>query len=306
MLCSMKKILFIVAAFFVLSIYTAENANALKVDPTLLSVTMSPGESRVLSVILTNDPKAPVALLPKMFSASAGTQETGFPSYAPAQSDDTLANWVKFSSAEPVSLKENEAKKVDITLTLPADAAPGGHYAAIGWGVLSDPAEKGTVSIMGEIMTNIALDVPGAVFEKGEITSFSTKDKLAKYDRLPIDFSIRVSNSGNRHFKPTGNVVIKDMFGRVAASLPVNDGIGGGNVLPKSTREFSVSWKEGLAFGKYTATAGLVLGGAGEASASYSFWVLPTLLLGIWIVMALIILAIIVMIVLKLARPKKK
>ncbi len=307
MLYSMKKTFFVIAALLSLGLFGAHHAYALKVDPALVSVSLSPGESKVLSVTLTNDAKASVAIQPKMFAATAGNNEAGFPAYTPANQEDTLANWITINGTAQTTLQADEAKKVDITLSLPQDAAPGGHYAAIGWGVLSaDPSADGAVSVQGQIMTNIALDVPGEVFEKGGIASLSTKDKLTKYDRLPIDFSVRVINEGNRHFKPTGNVVIRDMFGRVAATLPVNDGIGGGNVLPQSTREFKASWKEGFALGKYTATADLLLGGAGSASEAYTFWVLPIMLLAIWGIAALIIIVILVMIVLKVVRSKKK
>jgi len=305
----MKKLFFLIVAFFAFGLFAADHAYALKVDPTLISVTLNPGESKNAIVKLTNESATPVDVQQKMYSATAGDNEKGFPLYAPVKEDDTLARWVTFANPEKISLGSNETKDVDVTISLPANAAPGGHYAAIGWNEYAKTPTKITAengaTVLSQVMTNIALDVPGVVFEKGTISSFSTLDKGKKYERLPIDFSVRVANSGNRHFKPSGNVVIKNMIGSTVAVLPVNEGIGGGNVLPQSTREFKVTWKEGFAFGRYTATANLSLGTAGAATESYSFWVLPTLLLVIWGVGMLILIAIIVMAVM-IMRGKKK
>ncbi len=302
----MKKLFFIIATFFAFGMFGAGNAYALKVDPAMVSVSLNPGESRTVSVTLMNDEKTPVTIQPRMFAATAGSNEKGFPAYTPATREDTLAQWITIGDSRDIIVKADEEKKVDLMISLPQDAAPGGHYAAIGWGVLSDSVTGGQVSIRGQIMTNIALDIPGAVFEKGDIENFSTKDKRTTYDRLPIDFSIRISNAGNRHFKPTGNVLIADMFGRAVATLPVNDGIGGGNVLPQSTREFTVTWKEGFAFGKYSATANLALGTAGSVSTTSGLWVLPATLLALWGFGALIIIVMIVLAVRSMMKKKKK
>ncbi|MBI4600175.1 DUF916 domain-containing protein [Candidatus Uhrbacteria bacterium] len=302
----MKKMFFAAVTLFAVGLFAMDAVLAFTVDPSLISTVLNPGEAKNLKVTLSNNSETPLAIQPKIYSATAGNNETGFPTYVPAQEGDTLANWITFINTETrVMLNANESKDVAFTISAPADAAPGGHYAAIGWGVITDPTADAGATVSGEIMTNVALDVPGVVFEKGAIASFSTKDNRTTYDRLPIDFSVRVSNEGNRHFKPTGTIIIKDMLGRTAASLPVNEAIvGGGNVLPNSTREFKTVWKEGFALGTYTATANLVLGSAGTASASYSFWVLPTALLVIWGLIALVIIAFIVLFVL-IARKKK-
>lgn len=301
----MKKLLYAAFALIAIGLLYGDSASALKVDPALISVALNPGETKELKVKLLNNSDTPIALKAKMYSAVAGSNEQGFATFTPAQPGDTLANWLTFASTEPIALSANEEKATTFLLTLPADAAPGGHYASVGWGIITDPTAEAGPTISGEIMTNIALDVPGEVFEQGSIASFLTVDSQTKYERLPIGFSIKIQNNGNRHFKPTGNVVIKDMLGRTAALLPVNNGIGGGNVLPNSTREYKVDWKDGFALGKYTATADLILGSAGNASANYSFWVLPTALLIIWGVIALAFLLIIAFLI-KLGVSKAK
>ncbi len=290
----MKKILFTVVALFALGLFALDSASAFTVDPSLVSANLNPGESKNLKVTLSNNSESPIAVQPKLYAAQAGNNETGFPSFTPAAEGDTLANWIKFINNETrIVLNANESRDVVFTISAPADAAPGGHYASIGWGVITDPTAEAGATISGEIMTNIALDVPGEVFENGAIASFSTVDSKTKYEKLPIEFSIRVQNSGNRHFKPTGAIVIKNMFGATAATLPVNDAIvGGGNVLPNSTRQFKAEWTEGFALGKYTASANIILGSAGQASAVYSFWILPTGLLIMWGVIALVLIII--------------
>ena len=76
----------------------------------------------------------------------------------------------------------------------------------------------------------------GDAVEKGELMSFSTADGGSKYGKLPIEFVVKVNNSGNRHFKPTGTIEVTNMFGKSVASLAVNNVSPGGNILPKANR----------------------------------------------------------------------
>jgi len=88
------------------------------------------------------------------------------------------------------------------------------------------------------------------------------------------------------------------MFGKNVADLPINQtDVAGGNVLPNGTQTYPATWNGEFAFGKYTAVLDLTLGGAGQKMATYELWVMPAGLLVLWLIIALVIIAILILLI---------
>lgn len=296
----MKRYYFIgIAVLFGVLLWTGP-AFALKVQPTTLDeFTLSPGESITKGIKLTNDGKKQITIGPTLYQAEAGFSNDGSANYAPITSEATLANWIVFQNGGTTTLEPGETKTVSVFISVPENAPPGGHYAMIGWGVKGENTASG-VGVFGQTGVNVALDVRGETVEKGEVTYFGTENSVTKFDKLPITFLARFNNGGNRHFKPQGDVKVKNMFGSIVTVLPFNNLLGVGNVLPKSNREYKIVWDSGFAFGKYTALFDVSMGSAGSASKSFAFWVLPTGLLVLWLIIALVIVVILVLLIKKM------
>ena len=62
-------------------------------------------------------------------------------------------------------------------------------------------------------------------------------------NRLPVLFETRFKNSGNVHLKPSGDIVIKNVFGRIAGVTPLNPR--GSSVLSNSIRRTESEWTKG-------------------------------------------------------------
>ncbi|MBI2644595.1 hypothetical protein HYW94_00240 [Candidatus Uhrbacteria bacterium] len=296
----MKKYIYL--GFIVIAglLLWTHDTHALTIQPvTLDELTLSPGESITKNIKLTNDGSSPVTVQPTFYQAEAALSEDGSASYTKATSESTLANWIVLKDGGQVTLQSKESKLVPLFISIPQDAPPGGHFAMIGWGIPSSVGDTG-VGISGLTGVNVALDVRGQTVEKGEVTYFGTENGVTKFDKLPITFLARFNNGGNRHFKPQGDVKIKNMFGSIVTVLPFNNLPGTGNVLPRSNREYKVVWDSGFAFGKYTALFDVSMGGAGSASKTFTFWVLPTGLLVLWLIIALVIVVILVLLIKKM------
>lgn len=274
---------------------------ALKVQPTTIDeLTLSPGESITKGIRLTNDGLAAITVSPTLYQAEAGFKDDGTAQYSALTPEATLANWIVFQAGGATALQPGETKTVPIFISVPENAPPGGHYAMIGWGIKNEGSSRNGVSVSGQTGVNIALDVRGETVEKGEVTYFGTENGVTKFDKLPITFLARFNNGGNRHFKPQGDIKIKNMFGSIVTVLPFNNLPGMGNVLPKSNREYKIVWDSGFAFGKYTALFDVSMGSVGSASKSFVFWVLPTGLLILWLIIALAIIVILVLLIKKM------
>lgn len=272
-------------------------AAALTLQPVLIdSLSANPGETISSAVKITNDARVPVTVKMTVYDAEPG-DDTGFPVYRLKTAESTLPNWINNNLSNDITLGANESKDVFLVMQVPKDAEPGGHYAGVAFGRSGESPDGVGAGVIGQAAVNIALNVKGDAVERGELMKFSTADGKTKYDKLPIEFAVKVNNSGNRHFKPTGTISITNMSGKSVADLAVNATNSGGNVLPKSNRSYSAKWDGGFAFGKYTAHLALSMGKAGSAQADYSFWVLPTGLLILWLVIALVIILILALLI---------
>jgi hypothetical protein len=296
MLVFMKKFLTIAAIVLAGALYASADANALKVSPTILELSANPGGAAVQTIKLTNDQSAPLTLSPTIYDVEPGDNEDGLVKLSALSKESTLPNWIRLSDSS-VTLAPNETKDVMVSIAVPADAPPGGHYALVSFGTDSTENPEMGAAVTGQVGINMVMDIKGQAVEKGDVITFEAEGQVSKFEKLPITFVTRVANTGNRHFKPRGTIAIQDMFGRTVATLPVNAVRAGGNVLPKSVREFKTTWSEGFAFGKYTAVLDATMGKAGAATALYTFWVLPTGLLVLWLIIALVILIILILLV---------
>jgi hypothetical protein len=151
-----------------------------------------------------------------------------------------LAKWVK-TDLQPITLEAGARENISFAINVPKEnAQPGGHYGAILFAT-TPPKADGTVGIGGQLGCLMLLRVSGDVKEAGVITEFGFSDKKLWYNYRPIDMFVRFENDGNSHLRPTGNLFIKNWYGRQVATLKVNDKFA--SVLPHSIRKFGVNWE---------------------------------------------------------------
>jgi hypothetical protein len=124
--------------------------------------------------------------------------------------------------------------------------------------------------------------VPGAISYNGQISSFEAgkksgdtfgAKKIFTGSNNVVDYLTKFQNSSTNHVKPIGDIIVKNMFGKEVAKLKVNDKEG--NVLPDSIRKFENQFEVKHGFGMYSASVTLVFGDNKNASATYSFWIVP-------------------------------
>jgi uncharacterized membrane protein len=180
--------------------------------------------------------------------------ENGVVGYGPTTSND-LSGWIKVTPAT-MTLGPNQSGEFTITVNIPNNAAPGGHYATVF--AMTKPG-TGTGAMMRALIgTNILLNITGNVIESASVMEFSTP-RARVIPGEPIDFSVRVRNSGNTHIKPQG--VIEIYRGNVKVNeLQVNES--GSNVLPSGVRKFMATSDKTLPAGTYRAQLTMRYGAA--------------------------------------------
>lgn len=192
----------------------------------------------------------------------------------------SLAKWIKLDKTQ-IKFSPQDEQNITFSVQVPADAEPGGHYGAI---VVSSQPNQETIEaknvgagvVFGHrVAALVFVNAGGEVKEEGKILSFIPNRRI--YDKPPVEFSVRFSNTGNVHLIPTGKLnIYKVGKEEKVGTLIVNEA--GGRTLPKTIRDYQTKWepKEKLKWGKYKATINLNYGSTntGITEVTY-FWIIP-------------------------------
>ncbi|HAM88807.1 MAG: hypothetical protein US83_C0006G0044 [Candidatus Falkowbacteria bacterium GW2011_GWC2_38_22] len=286
-----KGFLFVVALtaiiFFKTDIVFAQEGAGIKISPVRIEEMVDPGQALHSEVSVTNESGEAKTFYVYLRdfksegeSGSARLIEPG------TEEGNYLASWIVISN-EGTLLQSGETKTFPFQVIVPAEVGPGGYFGAIVFGtepprIQMENEDKGAgMAIAQQTACLVLLRVKGDVYEDAQIVEFNT-DKDFYSTPFSVDFTVRIENIGNVHIKPRGSISIKNMFGKEVSIVKINEK--GGNILPKSIRNFGQNfWNGDNAFGKYTASLGITYGvsadegGQGKNSlvSVKTFWIIP-------------------------------
>jgi len=230
--------------------------------------------------------------------------------------------WLTFEPRQ-FFLKRGEGQLVTVRIQMPENLPTKGYYLELA--ATTQPPEAGErqVGLAPEIAIPIAINYIGIGEEIRNLEIVSFKTDRVLYEYPPVKFETHLSNKGNVHIIPVGQIFISRNreFKDNEGSLGFNEG--GQRIFAQAGRRFENIWKEAFIIredsgeikvdwnkltefriGKYYAQLNVAWDGKeGKEyiSAETSFWVFPWKIL---IVILLIVLIIIGLILLKKWRRK--
>jgi len=260
----------------------AQGSVVLSVSPTLFDMTAGPTQEWSSTIRVINANEFPLQIYTDIVNFEP-TGESGQGSLVPVMTDQvdgaTLAQWITIDQ-EAVLIPAEQTVSIPFTITVPEEAPPGGHFAAILIGTRSFGDSPGAAQVeTSQVVTSLVfLRVAGDIVEAGQIRDFTTSRLITESPEM--DFSIRFENTGNVHLQPQGNITITNMWGKERGVLPINQNSQFGNVLPESIRQYTFSWAGDWSFadiGKYSAELTLGYGDQRTqfANSAATFWVIP-------------------------------
>jgi len=305
-----KKIsigLLLLASFLFLLPLTS---HALTISPPRVELEADPGVTISGKMKLINGEESDQTFY-SSFENFEAKGETGVPSFIESKED--LAGWMSTNSQ--ITVKKGEEVVIDYSITVPKNAEPGGHFAAIFWN--TTPPQNSQIAVGAKIGMLVLLKVSGPIKEGGGILEFSTKNNQKFFTSLPVNFFYRFQNSGADRAKPKGEIKIKNILGITSNKVDANPVEG--NILPNSIRRFEMTWENSdknyisqaedgfilkffnnvkqewhnFAFGRYKADLNIVYGSQNiPAFSSVALWVFPwhLLLITLIIVIAIVLL----------------
>lgn len=272
------------------SVVSAQSSSqtGLAVSPPTFELSANPGDTLRNSLRVDNVTDQPTAVSVDIRNFTALGEEGGI-DLSNEDGQFSLADWVKVTP-ESVTIPAKGFMTFDYTITVPANASPGGRFGSIIFKTAPKQVSNGSgVAVGQEVGSLLLLKIAGDVNEKASIASFRARNAINEGG--PVYFDVRTKNDGNVQLRPKGTVTITNIFGKKVASFPVEEE----NVLPGAIRKSQATWRDsGLLFGRYNATVSLVYGSERQVlTASTSFWGFPYKAMGL----GLLIIAVLVLLV---------
>lgn len=265
----------------------------LEISPPLLDLKANPGEEVKTKLQVRNVTQGTLVIKAQFEDFIAGGED-GQPKILLSEGEKSpysIKDWLNAPS--DITLAPGQRQAIDVSIKVPQDASPGGHYGVVRFTGTPPEIENTGVSLSASVGTLILVNVSGNTTQSARIAELFTSrngKKGSLFEYGPVGITTRVQNTGNVHFQPKGTVQVKDTFGRTVHLAQFNED--SRNVLPGSIRKFEQTFDKKLLFGKYTVQADIVYGSENQiTSAKTTFWVVPYKLIGIVILgIALLIL----------------
>lgn len=147
-----------------------------------------------------------------------------------------ITEWIKVE--EPTgTVKPNETKELEFTITVPTDAPAGGQYAAIA--VAADPAQSATEGVEVQSIFEMASLIYGTVAGETKHEGTVLENNVPGFSTVsPVTLTALISNNGNIHEDATFVIAVSDFFsGKVILPNEENDGRYSEIIMPETTRQ---------------------------------------------------------------------
>ena len=289
---------------------TTNTANVLKVSPVRSDIEIPAGTSKTVETVVTNLTNAPITVSPIENDFIAG-DERGTPAlildaskYAPTHS---LKRFM--TPLSNVTIPAKQAKKINVVITVPKDAQPGGYFGAVRFAPAS-PDSGGQVNLSASAASLVLLTVPGPAVEKLELTEFNVRQdgRASTFFQSPNDLqaAFRFKNSGSVQLGPFGQLSVKQ-GDKVIYTADFNNKDPRDMTLPDSARRWEIPLKKIGSFGHYEVIATFTYGTKNQTiEVTKSFWVVPMSVIIATVVGLVVLIGLIVGIVLFLRSYKRR
>ena len=258
---------------------------ALEIAPPLLTLTANPGQT-VQATIKLRDVAKTDLLVTNEINDFVASGENGTPKILTDKNDTnnpyTLKSWI--TALPSFQLAPGKIQTLNVSIKVPANASPGGHYGVIRFTGTPPKLEGTGVSLSASLGALVLLTVNGNLTHKLGVEQFAATDPSGKtksiFESAPVSFEARLKNTGNVQEQPTGNIMVTDMFGKTVGGVNIN--VPPHNILPSSIRKFTATLDKTVIgnkhlFGKYKATLNVSYGGGKQTVLTdhITFWVIP-------------------------------
>jgi P pilus assembly chaperone PapD len=267
----------VLAVLFVLRIVSAPASAAvgIVVSPVKMDVVLDTGETSIREIRIHNSGNESTIVRVYAMDFSID-RENNYTFSEPGHESYSCTSWLSIEQSEFL-LPAGETRQVAVTISVPQQVEPGGHYAALFFETVPPDTEPGvSVAVAGRIPSLFYLTIPGVtdadIVANAEISSLMLPGWV---DGGPVDIGAVVRNTGNVHLTIATKAYFTDFRGRPAGEID----LGQTTVLPGAERAVTGTL-EGTPFAGRV-KANFVIGYFDDheelvnKSMGGSFWIIP-------------------------------
>jgi len=303
-----KGLIFVLCSLFLFFAFSAQAQDVkFYVYPLKLEMPVSPGESLTEEIKILNQGSELLNIRTYVmdYEIDENNEFTFFP---PGYESYSAASWISLDKAD-FSISTGEEETLEVTMTIPEETEPGGHFAIIFFESVGsiEPGKSGVV-VQGRIGTVVLQSSPGEEKEEGYIKSFT----IPKYffpksrsllwgEREPLPWEMVFHNSGNVHLNIENTIDFLNWRGKsVHKTEPQRI-----TTLPNTDRKLKGEWEEMPAIGRFTAICKVAYVQGKLETKTISFYIIPIKTL-IIIGIALVLLILLIVFIYKLGQRRAK
>jgi hypothetical protein len=258
------------------------------VSPAVVETAVKPGESTKSQLTLTNglnsNQQISISFVPLDVS---GQQSAGKSSLNDAW------KWLSVGEKD-FEIAPNETKSIELNISAPANAGPGGHYGEIVVRAQAKSSNPNQTQVATSTNVLLAVTVPGKSNESLKIKSVSAPKKTGSES---FTSNVVVENTGNVHLLPTGIATLHGFGFKQDVKIPAQ------LILPQTTKTYSIVFKKHVYLGKLSTKVSIDYGAGKTAVASSgSTWVVQPIV----IVVAVLLIGLFVFVVIAFFRRRKR
>lgn len=261
---------------------SATPGQGLEISPPVIELNANPGQTITTEVRVRDVTQSPLYVTGTVDDFGASVDENGNPQLLLNETGATrfsLKYWI--TGVTSLTLAPDQLAAVKVTIAIPANGEPGGHYGVVRFSGVPPNLSGTGVSLSASVGALILLRVNGNVSDQLNLSQFAAGTQAGVdswntkgfFEHGPVNFLVRLQNTGSVHEQPTGTITVKDIFGHKVGMVDVNPK--SGNILPDSYRRFVQTLPNKALFGHYTASLAMTYDGSKKLSASFGFWVIP-------------------------------
>ena len=215
------------------------DAERITMSPSSTTLKLDAGASATGTMKVIND--GDVAYSFSVYARPYGvTNEAYEPDFTSQKINTEVYKWVQFEKTK-YQINPGETVEVGYTISVPSDAAPGGHYGVL-FAETDERGMEGTgVARKKRVGNLLYVTVNGTHIVKGTFKEFILPSWQTS---APMITSARIENTGNVDFRAKVNTTAKDLFGRTKYTYN-----GDPIVLPNTIRLADMKWEAAPNFG---------------------------------------------------------
>lgn len=255
----------------------AQSILPLTVAPARQQVTLNPGDTETVNIKFISQATFPISGNVKAVDFIV-TNNSGVPTLI--EEGNLLSS--RFAASQWVTMPFDKASipaegilSIQLKIKIPTNARPGGRYLAVYFeptgtlGQITGGEKEGSQSISSRIVGLIYFRVSGPITESALVSSFEAP-RMVEFG--PISVKAQITNKGDYHITPQGQLTLTDFLGRKVAQVTLEEK----NVFPDNSRAYDLVIGQRLLIGKFKLSLVATYGESGQVvNATRYVWAFP-------------------------------